>query len=91
VQANPVTRKVYVTLTNNSNRTAEPELGERDGREVQLAPDAPNPRYENDWGQIVEIDEGGDQTSTSFTWEIFILAGDPRSEDGQFITSMVAL
>ncbi|MDY7105738.1 MAG: PhoX family phosphatase [Actinomycetota bacterium] len=87
VQANPVTRKMYVTLTNNSNRTAEPELGERDGREVQLFPNESNPRHDNDWGQIVEVDEGGDQTSTSFTWEIFLMAGDPRG-DGQFLTSL---
>ncbi len=64
-ETNPVTGKVYLVCTNNSRRTLD---------QVDMA----NPRPNNFAGQIIEITEaGGDHASTTFTWEIFILAGDP--------------
>ncbi|OMQ16520.1 hypothetical protein A7K94_0201935 [Modestobacter sp. VKM Ac-2676] len=66
------TGMVYLTLTNNT------------GRET---PDAANPRPENRWGQIIRWQEaGGDHTATSFSWDLFLLAGPPESGatiDGQ--------
>ncbi len=63
-EGNPVTGKVYLVCTNNSNR---------DLADV----DAANPRPANFAGHIIEIvEDGGDHAATSFTWEIFILAGD---------------
>lgn len=57
--------KVYVVCTNNSNRTA-----------AQV--NAANPRAKNTAGHIIEITEAGnDHAATSFTWSIFLLAGDP--------------
>ena len=65
-ETNPVTGKVYLVCTNNNRR----ELDETN---------AANPRPNNVHGQIIEITEGdNDHAAESFTWEIFILAGDPE-------------
>ena len=63
VETNPVTGKVYAALTNNTKRTAVDEA---------------NPVIGNRDGHVIEITErGGDHTSTTFTWVILLLAGDP--------------
>ena len=68
MQQNPVNKKVYVALTNNTRRTEEDI-------------DPANPRADNVNGHILEITEDKDDAvSESFSWEIFILCGDP--EDG---------
>ncbi|HEV2109312.1 MAG TPA: PhoX family phosphatase [Thermomicrobiales bacterium] len=65
-ETNPVTGKVYLVLTNNSNRTLEDT-------------DEANPRPNNFAGHIIEITEdGNDHAATTFAWEIFILAGNPE-------------
>jgi len=65
VEANPKTDRVYVMLTNNSRRKAD---------QVEPA----NPRADNKFGHIIEmLPEGGDHTSTKFTWEILVKCGDP--------------
>ncbi|HLL49040.1 MAG TPA: PhoX family phosphatase, partial [Thermomicrobiales bacterium] len=64
-ETNPVTGKVYLVCTNNNQRTLE---------QIDLV----NPRPQNFAGHIIEIGEAnGDHAATSFTWEIFILAGNP--------------
>jgi len=66
-ETNPVTHKVYLVCTNNSRRTLE-ETTES------------NPRPENVNGHIIEITEADDDhAATTFTWEMFILAGDPAN------------
>lgn len=75
-EANPVTRKVYLACTNNTARTAEGSAT------------VPNPRLNNRWGHIIEMTENGnDNAATSFTWEIFMMCGDPMSGAGSFLTS----
>lgn len=70
VTINPATGDAYVTLTNNSNR------GKPDNDPV----DAANPRANNRYGHIVHLrDANADSTATEFSWEIFVLAGDPAS------------
>jgi secreted PhoX family phosphatase len=66
IEANPKTNKVYVMLTNNSQRKAD---------EI----DAANPRADNRFGHIVEIipDGGDDHAATRFRWEILVRCGDP--------------
>ena len=71
VEPNPVNGRVYVNLTNNSKRKAD-----------QV--DGPNPRPENEHGQVLElIPPGGegkdaDHAATEFGWEMLLLAGDPE-------------
>jgi secreted PhoX family phosphatase len=73
VEPNPVNGRVYVNLTNNSKRKAD-----------QV--DGPNPRPENEHGQVLElIPPGGagkdaDHAATEFGWEMLLLAGDPKKE-----------
>jgi secreted PhoX family phosphatase len=63
VEANPVTQKVYVILTNNRDRAR---------------PNAANPRTANRFGHIIEmIPPGGDHAAAQFKWEILIKAGNP--------------
>lgn len=71
-QPSPVTGKVYLTMTNNSKRA---KAGAEKGA------DAANPRGPNIGGHIIELsEEGGDHGATAFTWDIFLLAGDPNVE-----------
>jgi secreted PhoX family phosphatase len=67
----PVTREVYVSLTNNT------------GRGSQFPPDAANPRANNIHGQILRFNEtAAAPTATTFQWELFLLAGAaPGSRD----------
>lgn len=56
---------VYIALTNNTARTA-------------ATVDEANPRAANAWGHILRWSEAkGDPKSTTFTWDIFLLAGNP--------------
>ncbi|MCW5620788.1 MAG: DUF839 domain-containing protein, partial [Burkholderiales bacterium] len=65
IAVHPTTKQVYCTLTNNSGRT-------------EAAVDEANPRAPNRYGHIIRWDEaGGDLGSTTFNWDIFVLAGDP--------------
>lgn len=81
VEPNPFTGHVYVACTNNSNRA-------RDG----YAPvDEANPRGSNRDGHVVEIvEDGGDQTATTFTWNLLIVAGDPETNDSTYFSGFPA-
>ncbi len=69
IEPNPATGKVYVVLTNNSNRG-----------KAGLAPaDEANPRNSNKHGHILELTEQRNcAESTSFAWSLFLVAGDPK-------------
>lgn len=71
IEVSPVNGRVYIALTNNSARTSVAgSAGEA----------AANPRLGNRWGHVVEITEDGDDNAAlTFTWEIFMLCGDPVS------------
>jgi uncharacterized protein len=73
VEPNPIDGKVYIVCTNNSQRRS-------------LANDAgeakANPRWDasggNRCGHIIElIEDNNDASSSTFTWDILMLAGDP--------------
>lgn len=69
IEVNPVNRRVYAALTNNTRRAED-------------ATDGPNPRGPNTYGHILELTEdGGDSASTAFTWDVFILCGDPANPE----------
>lgn len=64
----PDNTAIFVALTNNS------------GRRVT---DATNPRVTNRHGHILKMRESGDSPlATTFTWELFLLAGDPSLASG---------
>ncbi len=70
----PNTGMVYLTLTNNTSAAKQEN--------------AANPRTPNRSGHIVRWEEdGGDHTSTSFRWDLFLIAGSGRSSgDGSTIS-----
>lgn len=69
-QPNPVSGKVYLTMTNNSARTTL----RSDAGEI-----AANPRVPNPSGHIIELDEkDNDHASLTFEWRIFLLCGNPE-------------
>ncbi len=74
---NPANSEVFVTLTNNGARQE---------------PNGPNPRVANANGHIVKIVEAdGDLASTTFDWDIFLLAGaGSQTDDGSTIDESVA-
>jgi len=75
IETNPVNRKVYLVMTNNTQR----------GTEGRPGTDAANPRPENKHGHIIELTEqGDDHAATRFTWNIFLLCGAPADESTYF-------
>nr|WP_202431423.1 PhoX family protein [Streptomyces sp. SID7804] len=69
IEPNPVTGKVYVALTNNSNR----------GKAGYAAADEANPRNLNKHGHVLELTERWNRPeSTTFAWSLFLVAGDPE-------------
>lgn len=86
VEANPTTGRIYVACTRNELRTTDAANRTYAGREIDSGPGAANPRSANRWGHIIEIREAGDDhTALEFSWEVFLLAGDPQ---GKLITDL---
>jgi uncharacterized protein len=87
VEANPATGRIYVACTRNEQRSAAARRMTYAGREVEAGPDAANPRGPNPFGHIVEIREAGDDhTAREFSWEVFLLGGDPSG--GRLVTDL---
>ncbi|MFD2092027.1 PhoX family protein [Blastococcus deserti] len=77
----PDSGTVYLTLTNNADRTAPNGPNPR-----AFPPDADGRRVGNKWGHIVRWDEdGGDHTATGFRWDLFLLAGPGDGIDGSTV------
>lgn len=82
VAVHPVTREVYLTLTNNNRRGTTPASSNKiDGTTVAASArppvDATNPRRDNRYGHILRWTEtGGDVAATTFQWDIFVECGD---------------
>jgi secreted PhoX family phosphatase len=73
VAANPKKVEVYCALTNNKNRGRRPNAG---GDDTPVG--GPNPRAANRYGQIVRwVPDDGDHTAKAFSWDLFVLAGNP--------------
>ncbi|MGW7367766.1 PhoX family protein [Streptomyces sp. NPDC054841] len=69
VEPSPRTGRVYVALTNNSDR----------GKPGKAGADEANPRNLNKHGQILELAEHWDDpASDGFAWRLFLVAGDPN-------------
>ena len=76
---NPANGEVYFTLTNNSNRTAQPNPEEKS----QLLPDASNPRAYVDMkkdkaqkgnpnGHILRLRDSYGRNENSFKWDVYL-------------------
>ena len=75
VEPNPITGRIYASLSNNSNRGATGQPG----------PDEANPRINNRHGHVMEIIESnGNHTGTTFAWRLLLVCGDPASPDTYF-------
>ena len=69
IEPSPRTGRVYVALTNNTDR----------GKEGKAGADEANPRNANKHGQVLEFAERGDDpASPRFTWRLFLVCGDPE-------------
>lgn len=78
VAVNPHKAEVYCALTNNKNRGIKVNLG---GDEQGVG--GPNPRAANQYGQIVRWQpEADDHAAASFSWNLFVLAGNPAVHPG---------
>ena len=75
VASNPLRAEVYCCLTNNKNRGRKPNAG---GDPTPVG--GPNPRAANKYGQIVRWrPAGGDHTAPGFSWDLFVVAGNPSA------------
>ncbi len=83
VAVNPVSPMVCCALTNNSNRGVAANAG---GDEMVL--NGPNPREENNYGQIVRwLPADGDHSADGFEWDLYVMAGNPLVGQGDYIGS----
>lgn len=81
VEPNPVTGRVYVACTNNTDR----------GKAGKEGATEPNPRNANRNGHVVEIiEDRGDQTATTFRWNLLLVAGDPSVDDSAYFSGFPA-
>ncbi|MFE5211259.1 PhoX family protein [Streptomyces sp. NPDC056600] len=68
VEPNPRTGKVYIALTNNTDR----------GKTNKPGADEANPRNLNKHGQVLELTESRNRADAlTFAWKLFLVAGDP--------------
>lgn len=86
---NPANGEIYYSLTNNSNRRAEPSGSS------QLAPDSANPRAYTDLrgttaqngnpnGHILRVREGSEgSAATGFTWDVYLFAAEAGADAGR--------
>ncbi|MFH8257931.1 PhoX family protein [Streptomyces roseolus] len=75
VEPSPRSGRVYVALTNNSNR----------GKGTNPGADEANPRNLNKHGQVLELAEHWDDPSSDgFAWRLFLVAGDPNDPSTYF-------
>ncbi|MFI6878458.1 PhoX family protein [Streptomyces sp. NPDC050400] len=69
IEPSPRTGKVYVALTNNTDR----------GKAGKAGADEANPRNLNKHGQVLELTEHRNRAEAlSFGWSLFLVAGDPE-------------
>ncbi|MEO3776116.1 PhoX family phosphatase [Micromonospora sp. B11E3] len=75
VEPSQLTGKVYVALTNNTDR----------GKAGKPAADEANPRNLNKHGQILElVEDRADNAAESFAWSLPIVCGDPADSSTHF-------
>lgn len=79
VAVNPHRAEAYLTLTNNKDRGIDKTNAGGDPMPLN----GPNPRAENNYGHIVRWRPAGeDHAAETFTWDIYVLAGNPALHEG---------
>ena len=85
IATHPVTKEVYVTLTNNNRRGSNPPSsnaadGTTTAASARPPVDESNPRANNVYGHILRWREaGGDPAALTFEWDVYLFAGDPAN------------
>jgi secreted PhoX family phosphatase len=75
--------EVFLACTNNNRRgttvaSSNNVNGSTTAGTARPAIDEANPRATNNWGHVIRINEmGADAASTTFNWDIFVIAGNP--------------
>ena len=76
IAVNPLSVQAYCCLTNNSRRAAD--ATNAGGDPMQPQEDGPNPRAENEYGQIVRwYPANEDHADPAFAWDLYVMAGNP--------------
>lgn len=77
VEPSPVSGKLYIALTNNTQR----------GTAGKAAADEANPRTKNRDGHVIELTERkNDAAATEFDWNILLVAGDPSKDASTYFS-----
>lgn len=89
VEPNPVNGKIYAALTNNSDRGTKYPTDETNplaSSMVRSSLDAPlASKSGNRNGYVLELTEReNDHTATTFTWDLFLVCGDPAAPETYF-------
>ncbi|GGO78090.1 PhoX family protein [Nocardioides deserti] len=90
VEPNPVNGKVYVALTNNSNRGSDAmpvdEANPVGSSMTRPSLGAPLERKSgNRNGYVLELTPArGDHATTTFTWDLMLVCGDPAAQETYF-------
>ncbi len=85
IEPNPITGRVYIACTKSADRKPIMSPDSMGGRTTDLGVNAANPRPDNRFGHIIELVETrNDPTAMTFSWNVFLLAGDPAV--GRYLT-----
>ena len=80
VQVNPIAAEGYAALTNNRDRGVKPNAGGDD-----TSVNGPNPREVNNFGQVLRwYPANDDHATSSFRWDLFVMAGNPTTQEGAY-------
>jgi secreted PhoX family phosphatase len=83
IATNPLKAELYCALTNNKNRGLKTNAG---GDDTPVG--GANPREANNYGQIVRWRPNeDDHTAMGFTWDLYVLAGNPAVGEGHYAGS----
>lgn len=83
ISVNPYAVEAYCCLTNNTRRGTRPNAG---GDETPVG--GPNPRAENQYGQIVRwFPHDDDHAAARFDWDLYVMAGNPAVHSGAYAGS----
>ncbi len=90
IAVHPNAAEAYCCLTNNSRRGALTDAGtvRTNAGGDPMTVNAVNPRETNNYGQIVRWrPANGDHGADSFSWDLYVMAGNPTVADGAYAGS----